>query len=99
MAWCGETPRVPTGDEFQRKALLHKCLRTLDFQYDRKKDTTHKPVCVGHTASEQRRPLIVGQTSAPVPQTSRPAPRTPLPILPTETLLSRFPIHNPTTYG
>ncbi|HLB76063.1 MAG TPA: hypothetical protein VJO72_03435, partial [Candidatus Dormibacteraeota bacterium] len=39
------------------------------------------------------------QTSIPVPQPSRPSPRTPLRILRTETVLSRFPIHNLTTHG
>src|SRR5262249_33128091 len=42
---------------------------------------------------------MVSQTSAPVPQPSRPSPRTPLRILRTETVLSRFPIHNLTTHG
>ena len=38
-------------------------------------------------------------THASVPQISRPSPRTPLRILRTETVLSRFPIHNLTTHG
>jgi hypothetical protein len=42
---------------------------------------------------------MVTHLSAPVPQTSRPSPRTPLRILRTETVLSRFPIHNLTTHG
>ena len=42
---------------------------------------------------------MVTPLSAPVPQTSRPSPRTPLRILRTETVLSRFPIHNLTTHG
>jgi len=42
---------------------------------------------------------MVTHPSAPVPQTSHPFPRTPLRILRTETVLSRFPIHNLTTHG
>jgi hypothetical protein len=42
---------------------------------------------------------MVTHPSAPVPQTSRPSPRTPLRILRTETVLSRFPIHNLTTHA
>src|SRR5438309_735128 len=42
---------------------------------------------------------MVTQPNAPVPQTARLAPRTPLRILRTETVLSRFPIHNLTTHG
>jgi hypothetical protein len=42
---------------------------------------------------------MVTPPSVPVPQTSRPAPRMPLRILRTETVLSRFPIHNLTTHG
>jgi hypothetical protein len=42
---------------------------------------------------------MVTHPSVPVPQTSRPSPRTPLRILRTETVLSRFPIHNLTTHG
>jgi hypothetical protein len=42
---------------------------------------------------------MVTPPSAPVPQTTRPFPRMPLRILRTETVLSRFPIHNLTTHG
>src|SRR5215471_5960615 len=42
---------------------------------------------------------MVTQPSAPVPPPSPLAPRTPLRILRTETVLSRFPIHNLTTHG
>ena len=42
---------------------------------------------------------MVTHASVPVPQPSRPSPRTPLRILRTETVLSRFPIHNLTTHG
>jgi hypothetical protein len=42
---------------------------------------------------------MVTQASVPVPQTAHPSPRTPLRILRTETVLSRFPIHNLTTHG
>src|SRR5262249_21567908 len=42
---------------------------------------------------------MVTPPSVPVPQTARPSPRTPLRILRTETVLSRFPIHNLTTHG
>jgi hypothetical protein len=42
---------------------------------------------------------MVTHPRAPVPQTSHPFPRTPLRILRTETVLSRFPIHNLTTHG
>src|SRR5262245_9364686 len=42
---------------------------------------------------------MVPQPSVSVPQPSRPSPRTPLRILRTETVLSRFPIHNLTTHG
>jgi hypothetical protein len=42
---------------------------------------------------------MVTHASVPVPQTAHPSPRTPLRILRTETVLSRFPIHNLTTHG
>ena len=42
---------------------------------------------------------MVAQASSSMPQASRPSPRTPLRILRTETVLSRFPIHNLTTHG
>ena len=42
---------------------------------------------------------MVTHASVPVPQPSRPSSRTPLHILRTETVLSRFPIHNLTTHG
>jgi hypothetical protein len=42
---------------------------------------------------------MVTHASVPVPQTAPPSPRTPLRILRTETVLSRFPIHNLTTHG
>jgi hypothetical protein len=42
---------------------------------------------------------MVTHASVPVPQTARPSLRTPLRILRTETVLSRFPIHNLTTHG
>jgi len=42
---------------------------------------------------------MVTHTSVPAPQTARPSVRTPLRILRTETVLSRFPIHNLTTHG
>ena len=42
---------------------------------------------------------MVPQPSVSVPQTARQSPQTPLRILRTETVLSRFPIHNLTTHG
>ena len=42
---------------------------------------------------------MVTPPSVPIPQTSRPSPRMPLRILRTETVLSRFPIHNLTSHG
>ena len=42
---------------------------------------------------------MVTPPSVPVPQPPRPSPRAPLRILRTETVLSRFPIHNLTTHG
>src|SRR2546430_6458666 len=42
---------------------------------------------------------MVIHASVPVPQTAHPSPRAPLRILRTETVLSRFPIHNLTTHG
>ncbi len=42
---------------------------------------------------------MVTHASVPVLETFRPSPRTPLRILRTETVLSRFPIHNLTTHG
>ena len=42
---------------------------------------------------------MVPQPSVSVPQTARQSSQTPLRILRTETVLSRFPIHNLTTHG
>src|SRR5262245_10437329 len=42
---------------------------------------------------------MVPQPSVSVPQPARQSPQTPLRILRTETVLSRFPIHNLTTHG
>jgi hypothetical protein len=42
---------------------------------------------------------MVTPPSVPVPQNARPSPPAPLRILRTETVLSRFPIHNLTTHG
>jgi hypothetical protein len=42
---------------------------------------------------------MVTPPSVPIPQTAHPSPRAPLRILRTETVLSRFPIHNLTTHG
>src|SRR5207245_7038277 len=53
-AYLQETPRVPTGDEFQYKSLLHNKLCILDCKEDCKEDTTHRVVFVGHTASGRK---------------------------------------------
>src|SRR5215471_6131722 len=73
----------------------------LDFKHDCQADYTQpRVVWMGHTASgERRHPMMVPPPSAPVPPPSLPAPRTPRRILRTETVLSRFPIHNLTTHG
>src|SRR6266581_5857240 len=74
---------------------------SLDFKHDCQEDHTQpRVVGVGHTASAERRhPMMVTLPSAPVPPLPQPSPRTPLRILRTETVLSRFPIHNLTTHG
>src|SRR5215468_4005387 len=73
----------------------------LDFKHDCQEDYTQpRVVWMGHTASvERRHPMMVTPPSAPVPLSAQPSPRTPLRILRTETVLSRFPIHNLTTHG
>src|SRR5215471_5512146 len=73
----------------------------LDFKHDCQADYTQpRVVWMGHTASgERRHPMMVPPPSAPVPLSAQPSPRTPLRILRTETVLSRFPIHNLTTHG
>src|SRR5215468_4312335 len=73
----------------------------LDFKHDCQEDYTQpRVVWMGHTASVQERsPAMLTHASVPVPQTAPPSPRPPLRILRTETVLSRFPIHNLTTHG
>src|SRR5919198_644766 len=90
---------VPTGDEFHSKPFLHKHIGILDCKEDCTTDTTHRVVCGSHGLRQERSPAMVTQASVPVLETFRPSPRTPLRILRTETVLSRFPIHNLTTHG
>src|SRR6266478_2242084 len=94
-----ETPRVPTGDEFHHKSFLHNNFCILDWKEDCTEDTTHRVVCGSYCIRQERNPMMVTLPSAPVPPPSQPSLRTPLRILRTESVLSRFPIHNLTTHG